>query len=414
MQGDFRLVPDRLPIPVGPGQRVVVSGDTGIRVRGNDLAWSGKVRVDEGLVEIGGGNAPSLPDDVRIIDARTEAQRSVEGRAGATVKGPAGTKPVATPGRRKQAGGGKDAAAKGAPAKGAPASKTGEETAAAGKGDAAESGMKLAADLTVDLGGNLRVRGSGADVRLDGELRITGTLPDDPRATGTVRVREGLFAAYGQNLQISRGRVIFNGALDNPALDIVAMRRGAVVEAGVAVGGTALSPRITLVSEPEVSDAEKLSWLVLGTSMGDARSGAQSAALSAAAATLFGDASLDGGLAGKLGLDVLTIRNASDAGFSTDFDTRFPTQTGIANASTIGAANNVVAIGKKLGSRMVLTYEQGLKGVWSLVRFQYDITRRLTARAQTGTDTGVDLLYTFPFDRFGRSEPREKPQQRGE
>lgn len=382
MVGDFRLTTQALPILVGPGQRVVVTGDTGIRVRGNDFDWSGKLKVDDGLVEIGGGGAPSLPDDVKVVDTRTDTQK-VAAAPDAKARAASGASPAARKTQTKQT-------------KQAPPTKQTKPVATPPPADARP--MRLSADLLIDLGGNLRVRGSGADVRLEGELRITGTLPEEPRASGTVRVREGLFSAYGQTLRISRGRVIFNGPLDNPALDLVAMRRGAVVEAGVAVGGTALSPRITLVSEPEVSDAEKLSWLVLGTSMGDARSGAQSAALSAAAATLFGSETLDGGLASKLGLDVLAIRNASDAGFSADFDARFPTQTGIANASTLGAANDVIAIGKRLGSRMLLSYEQGLKGVWSLVRLQYDITRRLTARAQTGTDTGVDLLYSFPFD----------------
>ena len=47
-------------------------------------------------------------------------------------------------------------------------------------------------------------------------------------------------------------------------LDIVAMRRTQTVDAGVALSGTAQAPRVRLVSNPELSDAEKLSWLVLG------------------------------------------------------------------------------------------------------------------------------------------------------
>jgi translocation and assembly module TamB len=225
-------------------------------------------------------------------------------------------------------------------------------------------------------------------------------LPEAPRATGTVRIRDGTYSAYGQTLEISRGRVIFNGPLDNPVLDITAMRRGPAVEAGVAVTGTVLSPRIRLVSEPDVPDAQKLSWLVLGVGPDDARSGSQMVALQAAAATLFGG---EGGgfvseLQQSLGLDVLTIRNAAASGFDANFGASFPGQAGTGSTPTTGASQDVIAIGKRLGTRMVVTYEQGLRGVWSLLRFQYDLTRRLSVRAQAGTDTALDLLYFYSFD----------------
>ena len=76
----------------------------------------------------------------------------------------------------------------------------------------------------------------------------------------------------------------------------------------------------------------------------------------------------------------------------------FPGQAGTGSTPATGATQDVVAIGKRLGSRMLVTYEQGLRGIWSLLRFQYDITRRLSVRAQTGTDTAVDLLYFYSFD----------------
>jgi len=350
-RGDFRLLADRLPVPIGPGQRIVVSGDTRIASRAAELQWTGKIRADEGLIELRGGEAPSLPGDVVIVDASAP-----------------------------QAPAGGDAAE--------------AETGRSG------SALKLGADLEVDLGDRIRVRGSGVDARLAGTLRLRGTLPDAPRATGTVRIRDGTYTAYGQKLEISRGRVIFNGPLDNPVLDITAMRRGPAVEAGVAVTGTVLSPRLKLVSEPEVPDSQKLSWLVLGVGPEDARTGGQVAALQAAAATLFGGdgGGLVSGIQESLGLDVLTIRNAAASGFDANFGASFPGQAGTGSTPTTGATQDVIAIGKRLGSRMLVTYEQGLRGIWSLLRFQYDITRRLSVRAQTGTDTAVDLLYFYSFD----------------
>jgi len=206
---------------------------------------------------------------------------------------------------------------------------------------------------------------------------------------------------------------VFNGTIDNPQLDIVALRRNQTVEAGVALTGTVLSPRVRLTSQPEVPDAEKLSWLVLGVPLDSAQAGAQGAALQAAAASLFG--SNDGGLAGSLaqalGLDSISVRGATGAsgltasGFGgTGFGTSLPpipgqVGGGMSAATTGGAVgDNVVAIGKRLGSRLYVTYEQGLRGVWNLLRVQYDITERLSLRGQAGSESALDLLYRYSFD----------------
>jgi translocation and assembly module TamB len=273
--------------------------------------------------------------------------------------------------------------------------------------------MRLSADIALDLGEQLRVRGSGIDARLTGKLSLRGTLPGAPRAFGTVRIRDGRYTAYGRQLEITTGRVVFNGAIDNPQLDIVALRRNQPVEAGVTLTGTVLSPRVRLTSRPEVPDSEKLSWLVLGMPLENAHTGAEAAALQAAAATLFG--SNDGGLAGSIaqafGLDSISLRSASaTSGFTasgfggTGFGTSLPPipgQVGVPTASATGAGSvgdNVVAVGKRLGSNLYVTYEAGLRGVWNLLRVQYDLTDRLSLRAQTGSESALDVLYRYSFD----------------
>jgi translocation and assembly module TamB len=359
LEGRFDLLADRFAVLIGPGQRVVVSGRGEASSSAGAFEIKGQLRADEGRIEVAGGDAPTLPDDVVIVGARGSAADAPQ------------------------------------------------------PGAVRSSSLRIASDVTLDLGDDLRVHGSGIDARLAGSLNLRGALPEAPRAFGTVRIREGRYRAYGQELQITRGRVLFNGPIDNPQLDIVALRREQAVEAGVAVTGTALSPQVRLTSRPEVPDAEKLSWLVLGVPLDDARSGGQGAALQAAAATLFGsnDGALAGGLANALGLDMLTIRSGSTGaqgllpssfgggGYGSALPP-VPGQVGAAGASAqaAGASGNVLALGKRLSSRVLLTYEQGLHGVWNLLRIQYDITRRLSLRAQTGSESAIDLLYRFSFD----------------
>ena len=96
---------------------------------------------------------------------------------------------------------------------------------------------------------------------------------------------------------------------------------------------------------------------------------------------------------------MLTVRGASTGGvFDPNFGATFPGQATTGGAPIGTAAENVVAIGKRLSSRVFLTYEQGLRGVWNLLRIQYDITDRLAIRAQAGTESAVDVLYFYSFD----------------
>jgi translocation and assembly module TamB len=161
------------------------------------------------------------------------------------------------------------------------------------------------------------------------------------------------------------------------------------VEAGVQLSGTANNPRLELVSRPDVPEAAKLSWLVLGVGPEDARSGGESAALQAAAATVLaasGAQTGGQGLASRFGLDVLSIRTVQAGAAAGNGD------------ATASPQDNVVTLGKRLSDRLFVSYEQSLRGLQNLVRLQYELTDRLSVRAKTGTDSSVDLLWTYRFD----------------
>jgi translocation and assembly module TamB len=264
-----------------------------------------------------------------------------------------------------------------------------------GRGQAAggtakkDAEVPLTIDLTADLGDNFHLRGMGADAYLSGavQLRMVGDRP--PRVNGTVRTASGTYAAYGQRLTIDRGVVTFSGAYDNPSLDILAVRKQPEgeqlsetnVEAGVQVRGTALAPTAKLVSTPTVPDSEKLSWLVLGHGM-EGTTGNEADVLSAAAGALLGGKGGTGGIQSKvansLGLDELGVRQG--AGEAT------------------GLAGTVVTVGKRISSRLYLSFEQGAATATSLVRLRYKINPKITLQLQTGTNTALDVLYSWAFD----------------
>ena len=232
--------------------------------------------------------------------------------------------------------------------------------------------------ITFNLGNDFAIQGHGVTTRLTGELDIRSTqgLGGNPRVTGEIRTDNGKYRAYGQQLDIETGVVRFNGALENPSLDVLALRPNTSVRAGVQITGTAQSPRVRLYSDPVMPDAEKLSWVVLGHSA--ANGGAEAALLQQAALTLLGRRGVGpGSIANRLGLDEVGFRAPVDG------------ET---------ASGAVLTFGKRFSQNMYVTYESSLSSALGTLFIFYDLTRNLTLRAQTGTRSAIDLIYTVNFD----------------
>lgn len=235
---------------------------------------------------------------------------------------------------------------------------------------------RVEVDVKLDLGDDFLLQGRGLDLRLGGSLRARAPPGVPPRLTGSVAVVRGSYAAYGQRLDIERGILTFQGPVDNPGLDILALRRNQPVEAGVAITGTAQAPRARLVSRPEVPDGDKLSWLVLGRG-GDDLARGDIDVLSAAAGALLAageSVALQARLAQATGLDEIGLRGGG------------------------ALEQTVVTLGKRLSTRAYLGYEQGVTGLGGLVKLDYRLTRRWSLQARSGRENSVDLFYTFRFD----------------
>ena len=57
-----------------------------------------------------------------------------------------------------------------------------------------------------------------------------------------------------------------------------------------------------------------------------------------------------------------------------------------------------LALGKRLSSNFYALYESGLGGALGTLFLFYDLSQKLTVRAQTGAQTAHDLIYTLSFD----------------
>lgn len=236
-------------------------------------------------------------------------------------------------------------------------------------------------NLTVDLGNQFYLKGKGLDTRLEGKIQAVSSQDNRLRVFGTINTVNGTYSAFGQKLTIAKGEVMFGGPVENPTLNILAVRKFPqtedVTEVGVSVRGSAQSPKVQLVSTPEVSDTEKLSWLVLGDSGGEKGDDQQRAMIATAAAALLSTEQSGGlptRLASTIGLDDIDISSSSELD------------------------ETVLSLTKRISSRLYLTYEQGLTGATNLIKLRYIISRHLSLVGQTGTITAVDLFYDWRFD----------------
>jgi translocation and assembly module TamB len=324
-----------LRVLVRSDRQLTLSGDLQAKLDGGQFTVRGGLRADRAVIILPEQTAPSLGSDVAIRSAirDREAQEEARRQEEAGAQGAARPRTAKTPDVR----------------------------------------------VSFDLGDDFAVQGRGITTRLAGKLDIQGTsLTGLPRVTGEVRTVAGQYRAYGQQLTIETGVARFNGPVDNPQLDILAIRPNIQQRAGVAITGTAQSPRVRLYSQPQLSDQETLSWLVLGR--GTATSGNDSAMLQQAALALIGGLGASGtgrGLAGMFGLDEIGLKGPSSGG-----DVR----------------ESSVTVGKRFARDFYVTYERSLAGTLGTLFIFYDLTRNLTLRMQAGQPSGMDLIFTVQFD----------------
>ncbi|MFM0554511.1 translocation/assembly module TamB domain-containing protein [Paraburkholderia sediminicola] len=323
------IVADKLELFAAPDRNLSLSGSASVANAGaqGGMAINGKFVVDHALFDMPEQSAPKLGDDVVVV------------RPDGSV---AGERPRPVPGTNKPIG-----------------------------------PFAPRANIDISLGNNFRFRGQGADLGLTGTITAM-SAPNLPlRAVGNVRVTPGsTYTAFGRKLNIENGFFTFNGPVANPGINILAMRRNQQVEAGVQVTGTVQYPTAKLVSEPNVPDNEKLSWLLFGHGTDQGNNLGQQSTMTTALA-LLGSAS-GKRIAQTFGLDEFSI-----------------------GRSEVGLTDpQVVMVSKAINEWLVIGYEQGLQSASNAIKATVNLTRYWSVAAYGGTFDGVDLLYTRRFDRI--------------
>jgi translocation and assembly module TamB len=229
---------------------------------------------------------------------------------------------------------------------------------------------EIAMDIAVEVGQKrLTFNGFGLSAVLAGRVHIGNNL--DTR--GNLSLNEGRFRAYGQRLTIRRAHLMFTGAIDQPTLDIEAIRRTDAVTAGIRLSGNAKQPQAVVFSEPAMSQEQALSYLVLGRPPDQASSNNAMLAQAALSMGMSGSAPLLGDMAQQLGVS----------------DFQIDTQGS-------GATSSVVASGS-LTDRLSVRYGAGIFEPSNVLVLRYALTRTLYVEAAGGFASALDLFYRRNF-----------------
>jgi translocation and assembly module TamB len=226
--------------------------------------------------------------------------------------------------------------------------------------------------IKVTLGEAVNVVAYGLKARLEGTVTVS-TRPDDvARGRGVIRVAEGEYRAFGQDVRITRGTLTYNDTpLDEPLLDIVAERKikDSDITIAVNVRGTIANPFISITSQPAMSSNEALSYLLTGRSIDSLQSG-EAANINQAAEDLAigGGSLLLGSLGKQIGLDEVSVERT-------------------------GEDDTSVVLGKALSTKLYVSYGISIAEAINTIKLRYTLNNRWAVKAEAGLEQSADIEF---------------------
>jgi translocation and assembly module TamB len=239
--------------------------------------------------------------------------------------------------------------------------------------DGASAPVPIDMRVRLLLGDDVRFNGFGLEARFSGDLDLVVLPERPPQLFGEVAIPQGSYRSYGQDLNIERGLVLFQGPPESPSLDILAVRRvrDRDVVVGLEIGGTPQELRSRVFSEPSMDDTEAMSFLLTGRPLSGA---------SRSDGNLIASAVLAWGV-GQAGL--ITQRLGRELGVG-----GFELETGS------GLNQSAMTIGTSLSPDLLLRYSVGLLDATNRVLLRYQLTRALSVETTSSTvGHGIDLIF---------------------
>lgn len=243
-------------------------------------------------------------------------------------------------------------------------------------------GMQLDVSVNLHIGPDVKLEAYGLSASLRGDLQVRqGNGP--VQLFGDVNLLDGRYSAFGQDLVIRQGKVLFSGPASEPRLQFEAIRNPDTTQDGVIAGlrvtGPAAQPDLRVFSEPAMAESRALSYLLRGRAPED--TGGGDGALTSALIGL--SLSRTGGAIGQLGQ-------------------AFGVQDLSVDTSGSGADSQVVVSGY-LFDGLQVSYGVGIFSPIAELTLRYQLWQNLYVEAVSGAAQAVDLIYSFSLGRSSAS-----------
>ncbi|ARS53977.1 translocation/assembly module TamB domain-containing protein [Kushneria konosiri] len=244
--------------------------------------------------------------------------------------------------------------------------------------DLEAAGMEVNVGVNIIVGNDVQLEAYGLNANVQGRLNVRQNA-NQLQLFGDVALKDGRFQAFGQDLIIRRGQVLFSGPPGQPYLNIDAIRNpdstADNVIAGLQVTGPADQPELKVFSEPAMNESRALSYLLRGRApdaSGDS-DGMLTSALIGLSLSRSGKAI--GQLGESFGIEDLSLDTAGS-----------------------GDDSQVVVSGYLFDDFQV-SYGMGLFSSIAELTLRYRLIQNLYLQAVSGANQAVDLIYTFSLGR---------------
>ena len=250
--------------------------------------------------------------------------------------------------------------------------------------------LPLTTEVTVLLGDKVTFEGFGLKARVVGRV----TAIDRPggggtRGRGELELVDAAYKAYGQEIQVATGRILFNGGpIGEPTVDIVARRSPREdVTVSLRVRGTLDQPTFDLSSSPAMPREQQLGWLIFGRPIDSGTGGEFSGAAAALSLGIAGGDALASRIGKVIGLDQVSLAADSTSSAWQSSNSSLP--------GAPGTDQTRFTVGKYLSPKLFVSYGVGLFDNGNVLRLLYDLGRGFKLRTEAGLETGGDLLYSI-------------------
>nr|WP_086937619.1 translocation/assembly module TamB domain-containing protein [Thaumasiovibrio occultus] len=236
--------------------------------------------------------------------------------------------------------------------------------------------LDIKTHVFVNIGDDVTIDAFGLQGNLSGQLNVRQE-GKGPQIAGDVKITNGVYRTFGQELLIEKGKISFAGPPDIPNLDVEAIRNPESTEddviAGVRVTGSAKAPKLDVFSEPAMPQQNALSYLIRGRDI-DSEAGGDAMTSAMISLVLAQSGQLVGSLGEAVGIQDLSLDTAGTGD------------------------DSQVTVSGYIAPGLQLKYGVGIFNSIGEFTIRYRLMKDLYVEAVSGLDSAVDILYQFEFN----------------